>query len=161
MTKARAQLTVFKPTDPLAGAKIIFELAQAAYATGAPWPLAVIAENLVAPTSQYWLAQVANQPVGFLSGGLVIDEAELTNVGVVRDWQGHGIGRQLILQWLATLPENTVVTLEVRTHNRAAIGLYQSLGFAKIATRKRYYNRPVEDAQIMQLIRKDHHVGDK
>lgn len=42
------------------------------------------------------------------------------------------------------------IFLEVRMSNIAAIGLYTSLGYEKIAVRKRFYSNPVEDAIIMK-----------
>ncbi len=41
------------------------------------------------------------------------------------------------------------ITLEVRASNAAAIGLYQSMDFDEVATRKAYYSNPVEDALIL------------
>ena len=40
-------------------------------------------------------------------------------------------------------------TLEVRVSNQRAIRLYESLGFVQEGIRKRFYERPVEDALIM------------
>ncbi len=41
------------------------------------------------------------------------------------------------------------VVLEVRAHNRAAIGLYLKHGFKRVATRDRYYTDTGEDALVM------------
>jgi ribosomal-protein-alanine N-acetyltransferase len=43
----------------------------------------------------------------------------------------------------------TRMTLEVRVSNKAAINLYQSLGFEKGGLRKGYYANDGEDALIM------------
>ncbi|MCF6161487.1 MAG: ribosomal protein S18-alanine N-acetyltransferase [Furfurilactobacillus sp.] len=140
----------FHPQSMQRGAALIEALGEAAYPTGAPWSEPVIEENMQAPTSVYWLVRVAGQPVGFLSGTKVIDQLELTNLGIVGSWQGHGLGKQLLTTWLKRYEAGTVVTLEVRVHNEAALGLYESLDFHKLMRRPDYYDRPVEDAWIMQ-----------
>ena len=40
--------------------------------------------------------------------------------------------------------------LEVRVSNKAAIALYQSLGFEHIGRRKGFYRHPTEDALLMK-----------
>ena len=42
-------------------------------------------------------------------------------------------------------------TLEVRASNAPAIKLYESLGFKSEGRRKNFYERPVEDAEVMWL----------
>ena len=39
--------------------------------------------------------------------------------------------------------------LEVRESNAGAISLYQKMGYKEIGKRKRFYERPVEDALVM------------
>ena len=41
------------------------------------------------------------------------------------------------------------LTLEVRSHNQAAIALYEKLGFRNAGRRKGYYDDPPDDALIM------------
>ena len=43
------------------------------------------------------------------------------------------------------------VILEARASNRAALGLYCSLGFKETGRRLRYYADPIEDAILMNL----------
>ena len=43
------------------------------------------------------------------------------------------------------------ITLEVRESNAPAIGLYQKLGFVEVGRRKNYYEKPREDAILMDL----------
>ena len=40
-------------------------------------------------------------------------------------------------------------TLEVRVSNKAAICLYEKLGFFTVGVRKNFYSKPAEDAAIM------------
>jgi [ribosomal protein S18]-alanine N-acetyltransferase len=63
--------------------------------------------------------------------------------------QGEGIGRGL-LDRLLDIASGGVVFLEVRTDNDAAIGLYESVGFAAVGVRKRYYRVSGADAYTMR-----------
>ena len=50
---------------------------------------------------------------------------------------------------VANLHSQEYATLEVRFHNSAAIGLYESMGFRQVAIRKNYYADNGEDALVM------------
>lgn len=43
----------------------------------------------------------------------------------------------------------TIFFLEVRQSNEAAKRLYEKLGYSPIGVRKRFYEKPVEDAIVM------------
>ncbi|BBZ06572.1 hypothetical protein MDOR_07410 [Mycolicibacterium doricum] len=66
-----------------------------------------------------------------------------------RGYQGRGIGRRM-LESLLEIADDGVVFLEVRTDNEPAIALYQSVGFARIGLRKRYYRVSGADAYTMR-----------
>ena len=55
-------------------------------------------------------------------------EYEVHTIGVEPAYQGRGIGRRLLDDLLA-FADGSVVYLEVRTDNAAAIALYESVGF--------------------------------
>ncbi len=82
-------------------------------------------------------------------------EAHLLNVCICRDSQGMGYGRKLVQHMLdlARSLRVEVVFLEVRPTNRAAVDLYDSLGFNEIGTRKNYYPAHTghEDAKVFAL----------
>lgn len=63
----------------------------------------------------------------------------------------QGIARTLLEELGALAKENGMyeLTLEVRASNAAAIGLYESLGFINLGTRRNFYRLPKEDAVIM------------
>ena len=46
----------------------------------------------------------------------------------------------------------TIFFLEVRESNSAARNLYEKAGYRGIGVRKRFYERPVEDAVVMSKI---------
>jgi ribosomal-protein-alanine N-acetyltransferase len=42
--------------------------------------------------------------------------------------------------------------LEVRASNRAALALYEGLGYQQVGLRRGYYEKPREDALILQKV---------
>jgi ribosomal-protein-alanine N-acetyltransferase len=86
---------------------------------------------------------------------VVLDEATLFNIAVDPDFQRQGLGRQLLEHLISELEKRDVFTLwlEVRASNRAAIALYESLGFNEATIRRNYYpaKEGREDAIIMAL----------
>ncbi|WP_306587410.1 ribosomal protein S18-alanine N-acetyltransferase [Hafnia paralvei] len=86
---------------------------------------------------------------------VVLDEATLFNIAVAPTQQRKGLGRGLLEALISDLEEKGIVTLwlEVRDSNRAAIALYESLGFNEVSVRRHYYPAADgrEDARIMAL----------
>ena len=86
---------------------------------------------------------------------VVLDEATLFNIAVDPDFQRQGLGRQLLEHLISELEKRDVFTLwlEVRASNKAAIALYESLGFNEATIRRNYYpaKEGREDAIIMAL----------
>lgn len=83
---------------------------------------------------------------------VVAETAELHRVVVAGEYRGQGIARELLHQGSAWAAERGAkrLLLEVRHDNRAALGLYRSLGGAELATRTNYYG-PGADALVMEL----------
>lgn len=89
--------------------------------------------------------------VGFAVASLVAPEAELETIAVVAEGQRRGVARRL---WAAMAEELrvagvTVVHLEVRASNSAALGFYRAEGFVEAGRRPRYYADPDEDALLL------------
>lgn len=129
----------------------IFNIADAAY-NGSPWSIDAFTHDLANEHANYLVITVDTKPVGFVAGTLIIDELSISNVAIMPAFQRHHLARMLLKTWFEQFDNNTRVLLEVRAHNVAAINLYQQLGFEKIALREAYYQRPVEDALIMEKI---------
>lgn len=81
----------------------------------------------------------------------ILDQGELANLAVAESHRGRGLGRTLLDEVMARARREGVerLYLEVRVSNASAIALYRSAGFQEVGLRKRYYDRPVEDALIM------------
>ena len=89
---------------------------------------------------------------GFLLAWHVADELDILDVAVHPDARRQGHGLRLMRYALTYARENQVrlVILEVRMSNVPAIALYDSLGFARVNVRKKYYPDG-EDAVEMHL----------
>lgn len=82
-------------------------------------------------------------------------EAELCNLGVLKEFRRNGVGTCLLRKTLLRLEEfsSFSVFLEVRRTNIAARAFYEKFGFAKAGVRPKYYRNPIEDAVVMRLER--------
>ncbi len=107
-------------------------------------------ENKIA---HYVVAKDKNRIIGYAGFWHVADEADITNIAVAKDLRRQGIGKKLLEEIIKKAKELklSLMTLEVRESNCAAIELYKRYGFEEIGRRKRYYHDPVEDALIMTL----------
>ena len=91
--------------------------------------------------------------LGCVNADTVLDEAYVVNVCVHPDFRRLEIGERLVQALCDHCRENrfSLITLEVRESNHAAINLYTKLGFKKVGFRKNFYTHPAEDASIMTL----------
>ncbi|WP_343571635.1 ribosomal protein S18-alanine N-acetyltransferase [Mycobacterium sp.] len=118
-----------------------------------PWPTVAFVRELGADHNHYVAARDGDTLVGY--GGISRlgrtppFEYEIHTIGVHPAYQGRGIGRRM-LDTLLDIAADSVVHLEVRTDNDAAIALYRSVGFARVGVRKRYYRVSGADAYTMR-----------
>ena len=118
-----------------------------------PWSSGQYREEISAPTRRFIVAVDEGQSVVgyagvFAPGGA---EADILTVGVIAQHRGQGIARELmagITKW-AIAQGSIAMMLEVKTDNAAAIGLYESLGYSKLNTRKDYFGSGL-DALVMR-----------
>lgn len=117
-----------------------------------PWTTALFLGELgLRSTRAYYVARVGRDVVGYAGLMMSVDEAHITTIAVEPSWQGHHIGRRLMLTIAreAIAREASALTLEVRTSNRVAQDLYRRFGFEPVGIRKGYYAETNEDAVIM------------
>ena len=79
-------------------------------------------------------------------------EAEVESLAISKEWQRQGLGQLLLADLVHWAAERgaTVVRLEVRASNAAAIHLYTRAGFRQMAVRRGYYTDPAEDALVFE-----------
>jgi len=119
-----------------------------------PWSASQYKEEFSAPTRHFLVAVDDEQSIigyaGVFAPGAA--EADVLTVGVVPNHRGKGVARQL-MELLTNWAHNqgsTAMMLEVKVDNAEAIGLYESLGYSKLNTRKDYFG-PGLDALVMRL----------
>ncbi len=114
-----------------------------------PWTEAGLRES--AENGAFFVADADSRILGYMGATTVLDEAYVTNVAVLPEYRGFGIGSLLIEEAVAFCEKNgfSFITLEVRESNAAAISVYSKAGFKQIGKRKNFYSNPKEDAVLM------------
>ena len=124
----------------------------------APWDEGSIRAELDNPLSLWLVAEgeagaCEERPVlGYVGSQSCFEDADILNVCVAPEARRRGVAEALMLELERRLLPKGVekITLEVRASNEPAIRLYEKLGYSQVGTRKGYYEKPREDALILQ-----------
>lgn len=118
------------------------------------WSTEAMARDVGDPNCTYFVAESAGVVIGY--AGLLCPpgsgEADVQTIAVVPDGRSKGLGRRLMTALLEQAEARRAkhIFLEVRADNAQAIALYESLGFAEIAVRPKYYQPEGVDAVVMK-----------
>ncbi|MDR0183609.1 ribosomal protein S18-alanine N-acetyltransferase [Lysobacter arvi] len=119
-----------------------------------PWTVGIFRDCLRADYPA-WVMQREGRIIGYFLMSIAADEAHVLNICIDPNFQGQGLGRQLLraLVRVARGRHAERVFLEVRPSNAGAIALYHSEGFNEIGRRPRYYpaRDGREDALVMAI----------
>ena len=120
-----------------------------------PWTLGIFQDCLRVGYC-CWVMVLDEEVIGYGVLSVVIDESHILNLCIHPRLQGQGFGRKLLLRLLKLARQHGAesVFLEVRVGNRAALRLYESLGFTEVGRRRDYYPASEdtrEDALVMSL----------
>lgn len=136
--------------------------------SASPWSLESISHDIDENPNAYVAVIEAPVPASDASGcasgdgqiiayadmWMIAGEAQLNNIAVDVAFRCCGYGRML-LDHMADMGRRngcSLMTLEVRRSNAAAISLYTGAGFTQTGIRPRYYTDNDEDAVLMDLI---------
>lgn len=115
------------------------------------WTYSTFIQELKCDNSYFIVAKNENNEiVGFAGLKVIVDEADIMNIVVRKNFRHNGFGSILLenlINYAKSLNLKTV-TLEVNEHNLSAIRLYDKFNFDNIGIRKKYYNGE-SDAIIM------------
>lgn len=120
-----------------------------------PWTEGIFRDCLKAGYSSWIVRDPEDALRGYALMTMAVGEAHILNLAVDPQCRRQGLGRFLLTHLLtvAGAAHSTIVLLEVRRSNKAAIRLYQSAGFRHIGTRRGYYpgHEQREDAFVLAL----------
>ncbi len=105
-----------------------------------PWTHGNFADSLASGYSA-WLMRDEGALLGYALMTLVVDEAQLLNIGIAAERQRAGLG-SLLLEHLFSIARSQGATrmfLEVRPSNAPALALYRRFGFDEVGRRADYY----------------------
>ncbi len=106
------------------------------------WNYNILKEELECASSYFLVAKNSNNEiVGFAGFKIIIDEADIMNIVVKKNFRKNGIG-SVLLENLISLSKSLnlkSITLEVNENNISAINLYNKFDFVKLGVRKNYY----------------------
>ena len=116
-----------------------------------PWSENALAEELTNPHARFFVCLKDGVVCGYIGAHNVVGEVYITNVGVLPQYRGQGIGAMLVgfLKEYSHTEGADFITLEVRKSNSVARGLYAKMGFVVVGERKGFYECPKEDAVLM------------
>jgi ribosomal-protein-alanine N-acetyltransferase len=91
--------------------------------------------------------------VGFVGVWMMPDEAHIVTIASRGTHRRRGIGEALLISSIELAQElgQSLMTLEVRVSNEAALRLYEKYGFQIVGRRPRYYSDNHEDAYILTV----------
>ncbi|GHU49353.1 ribosomal-protein-alanine acetyltransferase [Clostridia bacterium] len=118
-----------------------------------PWSLGDFDSEITKNEMAFYLVcLVDTRLIGYAGLWVIKPEGHITNVAVHPDYQGQGIGAQLVSELIRLSYKRfdlSDFTLEVRVSNHKAIRMYERFGFSEAGRRKAYYADTKEDALIM------------
>jgi ribosomal-protein-alanine N-acetyltransferase len=105
-----------------------------------PWSFGIFADCLRVGYC-CWALEHGDTLAGYCIMSVAADEAHVLNVCVAPERRRQGHARRMLehLAGIARGHRATVVFLEVRPSNPAAIDLYRDFGFRQLAVRRNYY----------------------
>ena len=139
--------------------EVVAEIERICFST--PWSENAYRDTLKNKSALYMVAEeepeAGGQIVGMCGVFKILDEGDISNVAVHPDFRRKGIAGDMMCELLNRGEEMGIFsfTLEVRAGNTAAVKLYEHFGFQTEGVRKRFYDKPVEDALIMWKRKED------
>lgn len=105
------------------------------------------------PYCMYLVIEQNNRIIGLINGRIRLKGAHISQVMVIPEFQGMGLGNLLIEEWLKIANQLGAkqVTLEVRKSNDIAKNLYHKFGFKVQKEIPNYYYNNRETAIVMCL----------
>lgn len=138
---------------PMSPTDVDFVAALEAGAFSTPWSADTFLRLLDRPGAELHVMEREGHIVGYGVLWCILDQGELANIAIAPEARGQGLGRRLLDHFVAVAGRRDVqrLFLEVRQSNAVALRLYASCGFEQVGRRRDYYERPKEDALVLEL----------
>ena len=116
-----------------------------------PWSRMGFVTEMKNELSYYLVMVDSGKIIGYAGMWLIVDEAHVTNVAILSAYRGQKLGEKLMGALIEHAKNRGALsmTLEVRSSNDVAQGLYAKFGFVSRGIRRKYYTDTQEDAMIM------------
>lgn len=123
-----------------------------ALAFSTPWQADTFRTLLERPGAELHVLDSDGELAGYAVLWCILDQGELANIAIREQDRGLGLGGVLLDHVLEVARGRGVKSLflEVRESNTAAAALYETRGFREIGRRRDYYERPREDARVLE-----------
>lgn len=118
----------------------VYEIEKSAFSS--PWSLKMIEEEEKNELAKFYILYENEVAIGYFGILKVLDEGNVLNIAVKKEFQQKGYGNILMEKLLSEMEEEnlTFLTLEVRESNLKARKLYEKFGFKIVGERKNYYD---------------------
>ncbi|VAX08623.1 Ribosomal-protein-S18p-alanine acetyltransferase [hydrothermal vent metagenome] len=105
-----------------------------------PWTIGSLRDSLRVGYC-CWVYCLEQRIIGYSIMSIAVGEANILNLCIHPEMQGHGLGRNLLERMLTIARQHSADTafLEVRASNKAAAALYNVMEFNEIGLRRNYY----------------------
>ncbi len=113
-----------------------------------PWSEKSFEDFFLHECSFCLVAEAGGVLCGYVGMYIICGEGEITNLAVRSEYRREGVGTAL-MKSLCDAEKISRLTLDVRESNVAAYTLYKKLGFKVDGKRKKFYEKPREDAILM------------
>lgn len=125
-------------TANLTDIKDIFELEKQIFED--PWTIIMFEHIFQNNACNLIVAKHNSKIIGFLASTLVIDELQIDNLAVDKNFRNSLVASSLIKYLVKNTKNFNNIFLEVSVKNTNALSLYLKLGFIKSYIRKKYYS---------------------
>ena len=119
-----------------------------------PWSEDALKNEISNEGAVFLCAESNGEIIGYGGMYTVLDEGYVTNIAVKVPYRKKGVACRIVVGLIdgAKEKELSFISLEVRESNEAARNLYFKYGVEVKGKRKRFYEKPTEDAVIMTKI---------
>ena len=92
--------------------------------------------------------------IAFIDYWITFDSSTIAQIATLPEFRRQGLAKALLEEMMKDLFAKRVmtVTLEVRTHNIAAINLYRKCGFEGVVTKPHYYENGDDALYMMRKV---------